>query len=919
MKIVEKLVHALMLLALALPFYAQESDDEEEGIEVVITTAAKTEKDILNTSQAVSALSGDEIVQLGLTSIKDLNNMVPGLYVQGAVGPAGEHNSPVITLRGVRTSNVTELGDPAVGTHVDGIYVTRGQAANALMFDVERVELSRGPQGTLFGANSVVGTLNIVTAKPNFDIQGGSLTLNSGRYNEAGVQAHYNLPISDNLALRFSYSQQNKDSYLTGYYSGSQLDWRALPQNIRDQFTTISDQSEKTFLDDYAWYLGCQVWQDGCWADPGWQFSAPYNEVLADPKDFYNNVDNMAWRVSATYKFDDDVSTLNFQYEQFQDNGAGSVGAPACELMRNRTGTLVGDPAVYTKNTCTDILGSENRYQAYVNVPGEANLDIESFRAIFKSKLGDLDLTINYGYQGLQQASQYDIDQGYNYAYGMSFNWNDLDVTTNVLDAFVTGTTDNLAYVVGAFVFNEDMYALANFHADLQGTTYFWQPKRVKDHFALYGQGTYQLNDDLFFTFGGRFNYDERSDTGGRNLDCSQWVGCHPTTELWGNRFAAYPNINSYDFDFWVDYGKQVDGVDCVAPAIGCATVQTENDVTESWENFSWRIGLDWDMSDQAFMYTYLATAYKTGSLGDVYVRPSNSTGTAGERVSLAYDPEYVTTFEWGVKGKNEANTLNASFNLFFTEYDGKQFTGNLPVDTVLTPVYVGNPNDPNFGQTILEEQGVTIWTTENFGVQEIFGAEFEYTWLPYDGGRVSGFVTSYHSEITEDFVTMWRYGQDYLFARDYAASIDANNPNNFVNLRGNEAPYTPRLSLSIRGEHTYRFGNGMELKPGFNYRWEDSSYTSIWNADKHINDEGGFDGPGYFAQPIETFSDRRPAWEMWDYFLTLDSKQGWYLQGYSYNANSEIVPYALWIEAGFPRGSYSAPAQKGIRFGYYW
>ena len=174
--------------------------------------------------------------------------------------------------------------------------------------------------------------------------------------------------------------------------------------------------------------------------------------------------------------------------------------------------------------------------------------------------------------------------------------------------------------------------------------------------------------------------------------------------------------------------------------------------------------------------------------------------------------------------------------------------------------MYVGNPNDPNFGQTILEEQGVTIWTTENFGVQEIFGAEFEYTWLPYDGGRVSGFVTSYHSEITEDFVTMWRYGQDYLFARDYAASIDANNPNNFVNLRGNEAPYTPRLSLSIRGEHTYRFGNGMELKPGFNYRWEDSSYTSIWNADKHINDEGGFDGPGYFAQPIETFSDRRPA-----------------------------------------------------------
>ena len=155
--------------------------------------------------------------------------------------------------------------------------------------------------------------------------------------------------------------------------------------------------------------------------------------------------------------------------------------------MRTRTGSVIGDPTVYDANTCTDILGSENRYQAYVNVPGVADLRINSFRAIYNAKvLGDLDLTVNYGFQGLEQSSQYDIDQGYNYAYGMSFNWNDLDVETNVLDAYVSGTLDNLAYVVGGFYFNEDMYALANFHADLQGTTYFWQPERVKDHFALY-------------------------------------------------------------------------------------------------------------------------------------------------------------------------------------------------------------------------------------------------------------------------------------------------------------------------------------------------------------------------------------------------------------------------------------------------
>ena len=116
-----------------------------------------------------------------------------------------EHNAPVITLRGVRTSNVTELGDPAVGTHVDGIYVTRGvqEAANALMFDVERVELSEAHKVLCLEQIQLAKTTILLQLNQILRFQGGSLTLNSGRYNEAGVQAHYNLPVTDNnLALR---------------------------------------------------------------------------------------------------------------------------------------------------------------------------------------------------------------------------------------------------------------------------------------------------------------------------------------------------------------------------------------------------------------------------------------------------------------------------------------------------------------------------------------------------------------------------------------------------------------------------------------------------------------------------------------------------------------------------------------------
>tara|TARA_B100001248_G_scaffold257659_1_gene240569 strand:+ start:258 stop:2984 length:2727 start_codon:yes stop_codon:yes gene_type:complete len=903
-----KLLKILCITSLILPLFAQETEDEQEGLEIVVTTATKTEKDILDTSQAVTALSGNQLLELGLNNIRDLNNMIPGLYVQNT-----DTNAPIITLRGIRTENVTELGDPAVGIHVDGVYVARPQAANALMFDLERTELTRGPQGTLYGRNSVVGTLNIVTAKPNFDIQGGSLNLLGGQLSEAGLRAHYNLPINEKLALRFAYMEQSKDSFLDGFWDGSQLDWRRLPSNVRDQFEVITSPDQRSYLSDYAWYLGCSTLPgNGCGQG---NFSDPYNKIAADPSEFYTAIEDSAWRISATYVVDDN-SDLNIQFENYEDNGKGWTNVLSCELMRTRTGITAKDgPA----NTCTDILGSENRYQSFANTPGFNKMNIDSFRAIYKRQLNETtNLTVNYGYQELEQSSQFEIDGGVNYQYGMAFNINRLLTESNVLDAYITGANQEWAWVGGIFTSTEDNDMLANFTAELNGHDFFWQPNRELNHYAVYGQATYALRDDLFFTVGGRLSYDEKSDVGGRNINCNSANGCYP--QIYNTGGNPFDVINQLAPDYWIQMGKMIDGVDCVAPMIGCGVVVTNNDTSQSWDNFSWRLGLDWDMNDTSFMYAYLATAYKSGSLADVYVAPSNSIlYSEGQRVDLNYDPEYVTTGEWGIKARNDENTLNYAFNAFYTVYDGKQFTGNLPVDVVEVYGYDSDPNSPTFGQFTYFDQGVTLWTTENFGEQTHWGLEFEYNWLPYDGGKLSGFVTSYHTEFTEDFITMWRYGQDALFGRDYGASIDPTNPNNFVNLKGNEAPYTPDLAFTIRFEHTYRLQNGMEFKPGMNYHWESSSYVTPWNMDKHVNDEGGCIGPNYFCQPVENYTDKRDRWEIYDYFLTLDSKQNWYIQWASYNAKSEIVPWSLGIEAGIPRGAYSAPSQKVIRFGYYW
>ena len=74
-----------------------------------------------------------------------------------------------LTIRGINSNNFTEIADPSVAFHVDGVYSPRPQGATALMFDLERLEVMRGPQGTLFGRNSAAGSVNVITAKPAFD------------------------------------------------------------------------------------------------------------------------------------------------------------------------------------------------------------------------------------------------------------------------------------------------------------------------------------------------------------------------------------------------------------------------------------------------------------------------------------------------------------------------------------------------------------------------------------------------------------------------------------------------------------------------------------------------------------------------------------------------------------------------------
>lgn len=176
-------------------------------VEEVVVTAQKREGTVQDTPLAVSAISGDVLQQQNVVDAGDLTGKVPNLNI----GQAG--NEVIISIRGVSSAGVVPQRDPSVAFHLDGVYLPRPSGANSVFYDIERVEVLRGPQGTLWGRNATAGSLNIITRKPvdRFEAAGELLV---GDYSRVTAQGMYNFPIAEGLmAARAAFIVNRRDGY----------------------------------------------------------------------------------------------------------------------------------------------------------------------------------------------------------------------------------------------------------------------------------------------------------------------------------------------------------------------------------------------------------------------------------------------------------------------------------------------------------------------------------------------------------------------------------------------------------------------------------------------------------------------------------------------------------------------------------
>jgi iron complex outermembrane recepter protein len=178
-------------------------------LEQIVVTAERRTETLQKSSVALQVLSGEDLEREGIVGPKDLTLAVPGLAV-GAGGPA-----PQYYIRGVGDLSAIALSNPAIATNLDGVYVARPTATNANFYDLARVEVLKGPQGTLYGRNASGGAINVISNKPILDNTSGYLTVEGGNFSEMKGEGAINIPVAATLAVRAAFQVVDRKGYLS--------------------------------------------------------------------------------------------------------------------------------------------------------------------------------------------------------------------------------------------------------------------------------------------------------------------------------------------------------------------------------------------------------------------------------------------------------------------------------------------------------------------------------------------------------------------------------------------------------------------------------------------------------------------------------------------------------------------------------
>lgn len=224
--------------ALTATSFTASAADEDFVIEDIVVTATKRSERMMDVPISMSAMGSEQLAQTGIRELKNIAEYIPNLQIS----PGNDFRSQAI-IRGVGSQSRNIGFDSRVGVYVDGVYMGQSPALNQELLDLEQVEVLRGPQGTLFGKNTVAGAISLITKKPGDELE-GKVSADFGNYNYREFKGILNIPLGEKAATKFSISKTDRDGYVDNIITGNKLmeiDTIAYRAQIRLQ---ASDQLE---------------------------------------------------------------------------------------------------------------------------------------------------------------------------------------------------------------------------------------------------------------------------------------------------------------------------------------------------------------------------------------------------------------------------------------------------------------------------------------------------------------------------------------------------------------------------------------------------------------------------------------------------------------------------------------------------
>lgn len=582
------------------------------ALEEIIVTAQRRQESAQKAALAIDAVTPDQLAAAGVTSAMDLSKVSPAI----SLTPGGGTNASIF-LRGVGNISNSNWVDPAVTPNYDGVVLGRaGGAFAASFYDLQRVEVLKGPQGILYGRNATGGTFNIIPNQPELGAYRTGINLSYGNYDAIDASVYANVPVSDNSALRIAAMHQSHDGY------------------NRDG----SDDADRQGI--RAQYL-------------------------------YDNGEGLSVRLAADYTHLGGVGAGESYLGSFTASGANSftfTAAPEAITVGEGMNTAAANAYRQTN------LGAPG-FGFLDSMQSQQSLDYNYWgtHAELKLDTGLGELTVIPAYRKAKGDTRW-------YGPSFNTGMNDDNIDQYSLETRLAGDTGPVDYVVGAFYFNEKIDAIGQFNQEFvqpfmdytlktESIAAFGQlTYNVSDDFRLVGGLRYTHDqkkiDGLASTY--------VTMCGGAPATpppASFTVGCQLSDAL-----PRYPDATNprTTFDWlvannWIatnsTYSTDTTQVYALTSGKG-VIVKTHVPIqrTLDFGRATWKLSGELDVSPASLLYATVETGYRAGGLQMAEGDPT-------------YDPEFITAYSIGSKNRFLDNRLQVNLEAFWWEYRDQQIT----------------------------------------------------------------------------------------------------------------------------------------------------------------------------------------------------------------------------------------------------